>query len=171
MLKFLSDKTKDAAANEIEMLIVTCTRHHHALMQSPIEEMLFEAIVTQQFLQNLRLPMIGEASGSRASDGPWKITPQASVKKFRVDFVIEDQDHPGLKVAVECDGHDFHERTKQQAQKDRSRDRELQALGYLVLRYTGSEIWRDPYKCAEDIQSKIWATVSQQFDSSEPSST
>jgi very-short-patch-repair endonuclease len=46
-------------------------------------------------------------------------------------------------LIVECDGHDFHDRTKEQASKDRARDRALQSLGYRVYRYTGSDLWRD----------------------------
>jgi very-short-patch-repair endonuclease len=56
---------------------------------------------------------------------------------------------------VECDGHDFHERTKEQAQRDKSRDRYLQANGWRVLRFTGSEIHRTPEKCADEIASII----------------
>ena len=52
---------------------------------------------------------------------------------------------------MECDGHDFHERTKAQAAHDKTRDRALQARGLKVLRYTGSEIWADPFGCALDV--------------------
>ena len=52
---------------------------------------------------------------------------------------------------VECDGHDFHERTKQQAANDRSRDRDLISNGYTVLRYTGSELYRSPYKIGDEL--------------------
>lgn len=47
------------------------------------------------------------------------------------------------KAVVELDGHDFHERTKEQAARDRSRDRDLMANGYQVLRFTGSEVWKN----------------------------
>ena len=52
------------------------------------------------------------------------------------------------RLAVECDGHDFHERTKEQAARDRSRDRELQDAGVTIYRFTGSEIHNDPIGCA-----------------------
>lgn len=54
------------------------------------------------------------------------------------------------EVIVECDGHEFHERTKHQAQRDRSRDRELQRSGYRVFRFTGSELFKDPFACAKE---------------------
>ncbi|MGH2964229.1 MAG: DUF559 domain-containing protein [Solirubrobacterales bacterium] len=51
---------------------------------------------------------------------------------------------------VECDGHDFHERTPHQARRDRERDRKLQAEGFLVFRYPGTEIWRDAFGAARE---------------------
>jgi hypothetical protein len=99
------------------------------------------------------------------------IETQAQLGEHRVDFLLTfrtsgpDFDHPtkasdGIeipgvkevekKMIIECDGHDFHERTKEQAKKDRSRDRFLQSLGYLVFRYTGHEIWKDVFSCAHE---------------------
>lgn len=70
-------------------------------------------------------------------------------RKYRADFTISD-DEKGLHVVVECDGHDFHERTKEQAARDKARDRAMVAEGYSVLRFTGSEIWKDPARCASE---------------------
>ncbi|MFC6790602.1 endonuclease domain-containing protein [Methylobacterium komagatae] len=84
------------------------------------------------------------------------IEPQVQIVGWRVDFLIHFPDHTGKSAAlsrliVECDGHDFHERTKAQAARDRSRDRVAQHNGIPVLRFTGSEIHRDPARCAEEI--------------------
>lgn len=54
----------------------------------------------------------------------------------------------GVRIAIECDGHDFHERTPEQAQRDKSRDRFLSEQGWIVLRFTGREITRDARSCA-----------------------
>lgn len=59
-------------------------------------------------------------------------------------------------VAIECDGHEFHERTTGQAQRDKKRDRDLQSIGWHVARFTGSEIVRSPHKAAET----AWALAS-----------
>lgn len=70
---------------------------------------------------------------------------QYEIGRYRLDFAL----FCGTKrVDVECDGHDFHERTKEQARRDRSRDRALQAAGWIVCRFTGSEIHRDAAACA-----------------------
>lgn len=85
------------------------------------------------------------------------VLPQAQIGGWRADFLIcatndsGDRKPAWRKAIVECDGHDFHERTKEQAAKDRSRDREAQMQGYHILRFTGSELWRDPWGCAEKV--------------------
>jgi len=79
---------------------------------------------------------------------------QVELGDWRADFVIHEYDWTCEKwrsVIVECDGHDFHERTKEQAARDRSRDRRASLSGATVLRFTGSEIWNDPLGCAEQV--------------------
>ena len=44
------------------------------------------------------------------------------------------------KLCVYTDGHTYHERTEEQAQRDKRIDRKLQELGFQVLRYTGKEV-------------------------------
>jgi very-short-patch-repair endonuclease len=85
--------------------------------------------------------------------------PQHRIESFRVDFAIRRflRQSPGImvggpKMVIECDGHDFHERTKEQAAADKSRDRLLQTWGYNVLRFTGSEIWKNSTRCVEQVE-------------------
>ena len=54
-------------------------------------------------------------------------------------------------IGIECDGHDYHEKTKEQAKKDKSKDRILKASGLDIVRFTGSEITSEPDKCVEEI--------------------
>ena len=49
----------------------------------------------------------------------------------------------------------YLERTEKQALRDRNIDRELQKLGYIVLRYTGQEIRKDCSLVVENIKSNI----------------
>lgn len=82
-----------------------------------------------------------------------RIRKQVGINRYRADFVIDfaGYDDPGdrnpCEVVVECDGHAFHEKTKQQAAHDKKRDRILQLVGFDVLRFTGSEIHRNPHGC------------------------
>ena len=77
---------------------------------------------------------------------------QAIVLKYRVDFLFDICDAGARHcLVVECDGHDYHERTKQQAQKDRERDRWFALNGMTVLRFTGSEIYANPIAVADEV--------------------
>lgn len=84
--------------------------------------------------------------------------PQAPVGVYRADFlflgVIADSDDKAdwkvIPLVVECDGHDFHDRTKDQVRRDKQRDRDMLALGYQCMRFAGSEIWRDPMSCLNE---------------------
>lgn len=82
---------------------------------------------------------------------------QVRIADYRVDFLLIMRGESGARagVVIECDGHDYHERTPKQAARDRRRDRQLQALGYRVMRFTGSEICRDPFACADEVW-KVW---------------
>ena len=76
------------------------------------------------------------------------LIPQYQLDDKRIDFLLRED---SLRVFIECDGHDFHERTKKQAANDRRRDREIQQSGAHILRFTGSEIWSDPIECASQV--------------------
>ncbi len=54
-------------------------------------------------------------------------------------------------VIVECDGHQFHERTVEQASNDRRRDRVLARYGIPVLRFTGTDVLRGSEEFAQEI--------------------
>lgn len=86
--------------------------------------------------------------------------------KYRVDFLIDinfyNDSH--IKIAVECDGHEFHEKTKEQAQRDKSRDRDLQAHGITVLRFTGSEIYNDTCSCIHDIERVMGRLINEAME-------
>lgn len=76
------------------------------------------------------------------------LVPQYKWSSYRSDFLILTSTG---KFLIECDGHDYHERTKEQAARDRKRDREAQRHGYMILRFTGSEIFAGPFLCAAQI--------------------
>jgi hypothetical protein len=57
---------------------------------------------------------------------------------YFLDFLIRCCNRD-VGYAIECDGHDWHEKTREQARRDR------------VIRFTGSEIMKDPSKCVDEI--------------------
>ena len=60
-----------------------------------------------------------------------------------------------LKLVIECDGHEFHEKTKEQVKRNNERDYNLKLAGYDILHYSGSQIFNDPLKCAVEIHDYI----------------
>jgi very-short-patch-repair endonuclease len=91
-----------------------------------------------------------------------EVWPQQKIGDYRVDFLLLARfrdtgslDRDLVRIVIECDGHDFHERTKEQAARDRGRDRFMQRAGYKVFRFTGSEIYHSPETCSDEIATYL----------------
>jgi hypothetical protein len=121
------------------------------MCESPIEVALGTAICTK--LSTLGITAIVPPGKEPPRDAKFKIFPQHEwrhdEKNYRFDFVVSQQSVGGL--IVECDGHDFHERTKEQAAYDRHKDRIAQIGFGMILRFTGSEIYQHLSCCSEQI--------------------
>ncbi len=81
-------------------------------------------------------------------DEMWSLYGEVKINAYSVDFLLQPQ--TGY-IAIECDGHEYHDRTKQQAAYDRARDRDLLRLGITTIRFTGSEIHHSIDRCVADI--------------------
>jgi len=134
---------------------------------SPIEKIFFAALSqgcahSYSFgLEALFCPCSGAVMEKQLRPFDLVIWPQYRVLDWPVDFLIGTMSCDGKRsfCVVECDGHEFHERTKEQAVRDRKRDRRLQAKGYRVFRFTGSEIYKDPLVPVQEIfdwASRLW---------------
>lgn len=124
--------------------------------ESPIEQMMYIALFDLFYsFSEFFCPL--EASISVQKEVTFK------KKKFRTDFALTIADTSKFgegatcTYAIECDGHEFHEKTKEQARSDRSRERDLMKLGYKVIRFTGSEIYQDAFGCAREVIKIILA--------------
>lgn len=130
--------------------------------ESPIEAALFRGFVARYLYNRTwrfasytpRVPIETEYSAT--------VHIQHRVKHYRLDFAIEVRLPNGSIrwIAVECDGHDFHERTPEQATRDKKRDRDLSLEGFTVLRFTGKEIYANPFEKAAEIEALIGSWVS-----------
>lgn len=88
--------------------------------------------------------------------GNWWAFSQLQIGTYSADIAfVRGEDDAG--VVVECDGHDFHERTPQQAAHDKQRDRFMAARGWVVIRFTGGEIHKDVSRCAWDVSDVLRA--------------
>jgi hypothetical protein len=115
-----------------------------------------------------------------------RLCPQREVvvdgKVYRLDFVVapwgetwgrirDDAQRFGLpfpEFAIELDGHDFHERTKEQVALRDRRDRDLQNAGWRVLHFSGAEFHRNPraavsdtYLTVFDAYRGLWCEVAE----------
>ena len=107
--------------------------------ESPIEQ-IFAFAVNENLYCDL-IPRI-EKSGYDLED----YSRQTEIGKYRVDFTFNfKKNNKEKKFAVELDGHEFHQKTKQQVQKDKEKDRFLISEGYTVIRFTGSEVYNYCY--------------------------
>lgn len=79
---------------------------------------------------------------------------------FLLTFIIANTNRRYISVAIELDGHDFHEKTKEQAQRDKQKDRFLQSRGHLVARFTGAEVWEDPLEVFSSIANLVYDVAS-----------
>lgn len=94
-------------------------------------------------------------------ENQYEIT-SVSGKKYRADFAIihlDEEDNENVIVLVECDGHEYHNKTKIQVKRDNERDMDIKLSGYEVLHFSGSQIYENPFKCAEDVSKYYLSKV------------
>lgn len=82
-------------------------------------------------------------------------------ERFRLDFVVEpdtawaaDLARHGMTwplIAIEVDGHGFHERTREQVALRDRRDRALQKAQWKVFHFSFSEFTQDPSACTREV--------------------
>lgn len=73
---------------------------------------------------------------------------QVRCGKYRIDLVVRG------KIAVECDGKAYHSSPKQK-QHDRKKDKFLKENGYIVLRFSGRDIYRRQHYILRKIKENI----------------
>jgi len=101
-------------------------RAEQGATESPIEEILLLAL-------NARSMTAGV------------VATQVEIGPYRVDLAIHR-----AKLAIECDGRDYHT-SPAQITKDQQRDDYLRRLGWTVIRFTGQEIRRNLYGCVDRV--------------------
>ena len=67
------------------------------------------------------------------------------IDQYRVDFLI-----PSKNIVIELYGYQYHN-TKQKLTQDAERERYLQRLGYQVIRFTGTEVYKNVQKCVDEV--------------------
>ena len=115
--------------------------------ESPLEQALLKELVRNNINVELQLRINKDNTISHFPD------PVDRNKILTIpDFYVETE---SKEICIYTDGHTYHERTEYQAVRDRSIDRELQNLGYVVLRYTTSEINQKLDETVENIKKTM----------------
>lgn len=107
-------------------------------LQSPLERKLFLALNKEYVRFESQYPLNWKGENISIAGKSYN-NPKNNFKEVLTvaDFYIEKRD---VKLCVYTDGHTYHERTEEQAQRDKRIDRKLQELGFKVLRYTGKDV-------------------------------
>lgn len=120
--------------------------------ESPIEQLL------SLYLTNLKMSFNDFNPFIEVSD----FSPNQEIickngKKYRLDFyfVVLYKNQETKYFGIECDGYEFHQKTKEQVEYDNQRQRNLQSEGIEIIRFSGSEIWKNPIKCANEVKKII----------------
>jgi very-short-patch-repair endonuclease len=120
--------------------------------ESPIESMLGAAILEMFERANVRLTLC-KADRLEGAPAGLLLVPQFRWGYYRSDWAIVVA-KPLSAILIECDGREFHSSPEQKAH-DAKKDRAALDRGYLTMRFTGSEIFRDADACALKIYDAI----------------
>lgn len=78
-----------------------------------------------------------------------EITKQININGYKLDFYMQSF-VPNVYMGIEIDGHEWHERSKEQASSDKKRERKLLSLGIPCIRFTGSDVFTNADGCAKE---------------------
>jgi very-short-patch-repair endonuclease len=119
--------------------------------ESPIEQLLSIALASVQ--SSIDIPLLVDVI---AIDNQQEIVCNGNT--YRADFLVAVKYWNGGKFfVIECDGHEFHQKTKEQVERDNQRTRDMQLAGYEVIRFSGTEIYHRAHKCALEVKRIIQA--------------
>ena len=136
----INDKYKNKMTQFIEL-----RKDNYDACKSPIEKILLlsfniVSILREEDMHNFSVDMHPQ----------YEIN--ISKNKYYADFLVRaDMFENDVSFVVECDGYAFHQKTKQQVKCDNEREYNIKLAGYDVLRFSGTQIYEDSFKCANDI--------------------
>lgn len=127
--------------------ITNCIIKSIGICESPIEKHLMPWLLVQrQWLFDYPSILLSR-DRLRCNCNAIALVPQFWIGQFRVDFAfVWRHGRDLLKVVIECDGADYHTDRK----KELVREKNLLGVSHVleIVRFTGSEIYANPEKCA-----------------------
>lgn len=116
--------------------------------ESPMEALLFSLLYIRDVDGR---PLVGHRAYA-----VWEALPQHTVLieggAARIDLALVRNDK---RIAIEVDGHEFHERSRDLVIRDNRRQTALSAQGWQVLRVSGSQLWREPIRTVDEIEAVL----------------
>lgn len=119
-----------------------CYKFHHDSRISEFHlEPQYSDSSTDGFIVDFYVDLIDEVLG-------WKeMSPK--FKAGKAIEIITSVKYP--KIAIEIDGHMFHEKTKEQVTRDKKRERKLISNDWKIVRFSGSEVYNQCSKCVDEM--------------------
>lgn len=115
---------------------------------SPIEVQLGAAVLLFFERAGHPLKICKSIDADKPHDG-LVLVPQFAWSYYRSDWAILNPTRQGA-LLIECDGRDFHS-SPDQRKHDWQKDANAHDRGFLTMRFTGTEIWKDADGCAQKI--------------------
>jgi len=149
----------------------------YGLMKSPVEQVLGKDIVSELsspfgnrrcwVRSNLEYRQFTHSCDGRSL---FLVSNYVMPEVGEVDFAVFCPHVSGNEplVIVEVDGHDFHERTHEQASRDRRRIRKVQSLGIPILPFTGTDVVRDSTEAAKEVAEFVDRRIAELSKEIEP---
>lgn len=126
-----------------------------SLTESPIEKQVAYSTFLTLFIHHPSLCMVPDVGDEDALNVKYWVMPNHWVtKKVRTDLFITRSPNKSKGktkgLVVECDSFQWHG-DKEAFAKDKVREREITKLGYPVIRFSGREINKNPFKVSCEI--------------------
>lgn len=151
-------KLTESVKDEIDVLMGQYNWHLYNCLidcESPIEQLMALE------LDRVRHRLDSWLSNIEIFDILYQEKKELNGKNYRFDFLINIEFKilgkygNSVNLVIECDGHDFHQKTKEQVKRDYEKDRNLQMAGYYIFRFSGSEIYNNLQMCGQRITEFI----------------
>jgi very-short-patch-repair endonuclease len=143
-------KLVDITARVIERVRYACDIGGNC--DSPIEVQIGAAIIV--FFERAGRPLkLCKTLDTRMAQNELVLVPQYAWSYYRSDWAILNPARHGA-LLIECDGKDFHSTISQKIH-DQKKDEAAMDRGFLTMRFTGSEIFRDADRCAQKIYDAV----------------
>ena len=115
--------------------------------QSPIEKLIMAGFLGVDWRPFMTIPPTAYLPGKKSMPkGDLIIAPQFPYGPYTLDFLLFGRDDRGNQrlLNVECDGKQHHNTTMDQRDYDRERNKFMRDNGIEVIRWSGSDICKQP---------------------------